>query len=51
MENKRIINSETSVEDINSELSLRPKKFKDYVGQKRIKETLIIKAGEYNEDE
>ena len=42
MENKRIINPETSVEDINSELSLRPRKFTDYVGQKRIKETLSI---------
>ena len=42
MENKRIINPETSVEEINSELSLRPRKFKDYVGQKRIKETLSI---------
>ena len=42
MENKRIINPEISVEDINSELSLRPKRFKDYVGQERIKETLSI---------
>ena len=42
MENKRIINSEISVEDINSELSLRPKRFTDYVGQERIKETLSI---------
>ena len=42
MENKRIINPEISVEDINSELSLRPSKFIDYVGQKRIKETLSI---------
>ncbi len=42
MENKRIINPEISVEDINSELSLRPAKFIDYVGQKRIKETLSI---------
>ena len=42
MENKRIINPEISVEDINSELSLRPKRFTDYVGQERIKETLSI---------
>ena len=42
MENKRIINPETSVQDINSEISLRPRKFTDYVGQKRIKETLSI---------
>tara|TARA_Y100000590_G_scaffold242553_1_gene272591 strand:- start:348 stop:1376 length:1029 start_codon:yes stop_codon:yes gene_type:complete len=42
LENKRIINPEISVEDINSELSLRPSKFIDYVGQKRIKETLSI---------
>ena len=42
MENKRVINPEISVEDINSELSLRPKKFSDYVGQQRIKETLSI---------
>ncbi len=42
MENKRVINPEISVEDINSELSLRPKKFTDYVGQQRIKETLSI---------
>tara|TARA_B100000029_G_scaffold142952_1_gene138194 strand:- start:1751 stop:2779 length:1029 start_codon:yes stop_codon:yes gene_type:complete len=42
LENKRIINPEISVEDINSELSLRPAKFIDYVGQKRIKETLSI---------
>ena len=42
MEKKRIINPEISVEDINSELSLRPSKFIDYVGQKRIKETLSI---------
>ena len=42
MENKRIINQEISVEDINSELSLRPKRFTDYVGQERIKETLSI---------
>ena len=42
MENKRIINSEISVEDINSELSLRPKRFTDYVVQERIKETLSI---------
>ena len=46
MENKRIINPEISVEDINSELSLRPKRFTDYVGQERIKETssITIKA-------
>ena len=42
MENKRIINPEISVEDINSELSLRPDRFTDYVGQERIKETLSI---------
>jgi len=42
LENKRIINPEISVEDINSELSLRPKRFTDYVGQERIKETLSI---------
>ena len=42
MENKRIINPEISVEDINSELSLRPKRFTDYVGQERIKVTLSI---------
>jgi len=42
LENKRIINPETSVQDINSEISLRPRKFTDYVGQKRIKETLSI---------
>ena len=42
MENKRIINPEISVEDINSELSLRPERFTDYVGQERIKETLSI---------
>ena len=42
MENKRVINPEISVEDVNSELSLRPKKFTDYVGQQRIKETLSI---------
>ena len=42
MENKRIINPEISAADINSELSLRPKKFTDYVGQQRIKETLSI---------
>ena len=42
MENKRILNPEISVEDINSELSLRPKRFTDYVGQERIKETLSI---------
>ncbi len=42
MENKRIINPEISADDINSELSLRPKKFTDYVGQQRIKETLSI---------
>jgi len=42
LENKRVINPEISVEDINSELSLRPKKFTDYVGQQRIKETLSI---------
>jgi len=42
LENKRIINPEISAADINSELSLRPKKFTDYVGQQRIKETLSI---------
>tara|TARA_B100000959_G_scaffold286601_1_gene366026 strand:- start:575 stop:1603 length:1029 start_codon:yes stop_codon:yes gene_type:complete len=42
LENKRIINPEISADDINSELSLRPKKFTDYVGQQRIKETLSI---------
>ena len=42
MENKRIINPKISADDINSELSLRPKKFTDYVGQQRIKETLSI---------
>ena len=42
MENKRIINPKISDDDINSELSLRPKKFTDYVGQQRIKETLSI---------
>jgi len=42
LENKRIINPKISADDINSELSLRPKKFTDYVGQQRIKETLSI---------
>jgi len=42
LENKRIINPKISDDDINSELSLRPKKFTDYVGQQRIKETLSI---------
>ena len=52
MENKRNINPEISVEDINSELSLRPKRFTDYVGQERIKETLsiTIKAAKQRSD-
>ncbi len=42
MTNKRIITTDISTEDKEIELSLRPLFLKDYIGQKKIKETLDI---------
>ncbi|MBQ6551219.1 MAG: Holliday junction branch migration DNA helicase RuvB [Lachnospiraceae bacterium] len=40
--NRRIITTEETYEDVNLESSLRPKRFSDYIGQEKLKETLKI---------
>jgi len=42
METKRIISSELNQEDLGFELSLRPSRFEDFIGQQRIKENLRV---------
>jgi Holliday junction resolvasome RuvABC ATP-dependent DNA helicase subunit len=41
MEEERLIKSEAAVEDID-EISLRPRKFSEYIGQTKVKENLSI---------
>ena len=41
MEDERIITSGLLEEDADSENSLRPKKFEDYIGQEKVKELII----------
>ena len=40
--NRRIITTEETFEDMNLESSLRPRRFTDYIGQEKLKETLKI---------
>ncbi len=40
--NRRIITTEETFEDMNLETSLRPRRFGDYIGQEKLKETLKI---------
>ena len=40
--NRRIITTEETFEDMNLETSLRPRRFTDYIGQEKLKETLKI---------
>ena len=40
--NRRIITTEETFEDMNLETSLRPRRFGDYLGQEKLKETLKI---------
>ncbi len=42
MENDRLIDSDEISEDFQTEISLRPRNFSEYVGQERIKQTLSI---------
>ena len=42
MEEERIISSTKRPEDNDAELSLRPRRFNEYIGQERVKENLAI---------